>query len=166
MDEHCQAALDLLVQNGYLEVVKLKYRPTKKLNEVPAKESIYLDGGNVFEGTWEDLYLKFIVTCKIPKKGESGNGEEYDLNKYSEDAMKHFRDLMKSGISYSTLVLVTAAYYKAGGLRYKKNITNYITQGHWRLEYETLKNKPVEQQQQTLNNQINDAKPFTRDRIG
>lgn len=166
MDEQSKAALDLLVQNGYLEVVKGKYRPTKKLNEHPAKETIHLPGGIVFDGSWEELYLGFIVGCKIPKKGESGDGTLYDLNKYSEDAMKHFRDLMKSGIQYDLLVMVTTAYYKVGGLRFKKTITNYITQGHWRLDYEAMKEKSKEQQQKLLNQQENESKPFTRDRIG
>jgi hypothetical protein len=166
MDEQCKAALDLLVQNGYLEVVKGKYRPTKTLNEVPVKETILLGEGIPFEGNWEDLYLKFIMDCNIPKQGEAVDGSLYPLNKYSEDAMKHFRDLMKRGFIYSILVMVTKTYYRTGGLRCKKNITNYITEGHWRLDYESLRGKSTEQQQQTLQKQVDESKPFTRDRIG
>jgi hypothetical protein len=166
MDEQCKAALELLVQNGYLETVKGKYRPTKKLNEVTAVEVIYLDNGTVFNGGWENLYSSFILACQVPKKGEAGDGGLYDLNKYSEDAMKHFRDLLKSGIRYSVLVQVTRAYYKTGNLRFKKTIGNYITQGHWRLDYDIVKDQTPEQQQQTLQKQEDESKPFTRDRIG
>lgn len=165
MDEQSKAALDLLVQNGYLEIVKEKYRPTKKLNSVTALEKIYLDDGTVFEGDYSELYLDFIKTCKIPRQGEAGDGAMYDLNKYTEDAAKHFRDMMKSGIKYGVLVKVTTVYYK-GSSRYKKKIGNYIMEGHWRMDYETMKNQTEQQQQQHLNEQLNSAKPFTRDRIG
>lgn len=161
MDAQCKAALDLLVQNGYLEPVKGKYRPTKKLNEVP--EEVYL--GPVKFNKWEDAYVWFIGECKIPKKGESGTGDLYDLNKYTEDAMQHFRDLIKSGIKCDVLIKVTKGYY-TGSTRFKKKIGNYITEGHWRMDYETMKNQTEQQQQQHINEQLNSAKPFTRDRIG
>ena len=167
MDEQSKAALDLLVQNGYLETVKGKYRPTKKLNEVPetvvAATSL---GPLTFNGNWEDFYTNFIVQCKIPKKGEAGDGSLYDLNKYSEDAMKRFKEMMtKEGIKYDVLMRVVQTYYK-GSTRYKKTISNYITEGHWRMDYLTVKDQTEQQQQQTLNEQLNSAKPFTRDRIG
>jgi|ERR1044072_1584681 hypothetical protein len=161
MDEQSRAALVLLVQNGYLEVVKGKYRPTKKLNDplgVPVIGTVQLD-------SWQDVYTKFITACNIPKKGESGSGDLYDLNKYTDDAMKHFRDLMKAGINYDLMVKVTTAYYK-GSTRYKKKIGNYITEGLWRMDYELMKNQTEQQQQQHLNEQLNSAQPFTRDRIG
>jgi hypothetical protein len=167
MDDKSQAALDLLVQNGYLEIVGGKYRATKKLN---SKETL-LDGavmgidGKTFSGSWEDIYTKFITDCKIPRLGESGTGDMYELNKYSTDAMKHFRDLLKTGIQYALMVKVTTAYYK-GSNRYKKKIGNYITEGLWRMDYETMKNQTETQQQQHLNEQLNSAQPFTRDRIG
>lgn len=165
MDEQSKAALDLLVQNGYLEIVKEKYRPTKKLNAVPAVDKIYLDDGTVFDGDYGMLYMDFIKACKIPRQGEAGDGSLYDLNKYTEDAAKHFRDLMKSGIKYSVLVKIATTYYR-GSTRYKKKIGNYITEGHWRLDYITINNQTEQQQQQHLNEQFNSTKPFTRDRIG
>lgn len=167
MNAECKTALDLLVQHGYLEIVGGKYRPTKKLNskETLADGAVLGVNGETFSGTWEEIYVKFITDCKIPKWGESGSGDTYELNKYSADAMKHFRDLLKSGIQYALLVKVTSAYYK-GSLRYKKKIGNYITEGLWRMDYETMKNQTETQQQQTLNEQLNSSKPFTRDRIG
>lgn len=168
MDESSKAALDLLVQNGYLEVVKGKYRPTKKLNEevssIPMLAGITTIG--IATMSWENLYVKFIQDASIPRKGESGSGDLYDLNKYSADAMKVFRKMLeRDGIKYDLLVKVTSTYYKSGS-RYKKTISNYITEGLWRMDYMTLKDQSTEQQQQTLNKQIDESKPFTRDRIG
>lgn len=168
MDEQSKAALDLLVQNGYLEVVKGKYRASKKLNVVP--ETVIANtslGPLVFDGNWEGLYTKFIMECKLPKQSENGNGDTYEVNKYSEEAMRRFKEMVtKEGIKYDLLVLVTQNYYKTGSNRYKKKIGNYITEGLWRMDYETLKGQTVEQQQQTLQKQADESKPFTRDRIG
>lgn len=168
MDEQSKAALDLLVQNGYLEIVKGKYRPTKKLNTVPEMVTAMTSLGPLaFEGSWEDMYTRFIVECKVPKRGENGYGDPYDLNKYSEDAMKRFKEMLtRDQVKYDLLVRVTQAYYSTGSLRYKKKIGNYITEGLWRMDYETMKDKPLEDQQKHLNQQINESKPFTRDRIG
>ena len=167
MDEQSKAALDLLVQNGYLETVKGKYRPTKKLNAVPEMVTATTSLGPLtFGGSWEDFYTAFILQCNIPKKGEAGDGSLYDLNKYSEEAMKRFKEMItKEGIKYDVLMRVVQTYYK-GSTRYKKTISNYITEGHWRMDYLTVKDQTEQQQQQTLNEQLNSAKPFTRDRIG
>lgn len=167
MDKDSQAALDLLVQNNYLEIVGGKYRATKKLNS----KEVLMDGavvgvdGKTFSGSWEDIYIKFINDCTLPKWGESGTGDLYELNKYSAEGMKCFRDILKSGIQYALLVKVTTAYYK-GSNRFKKKIGNYITEGLWRMDYETMKNQTEQQQQQHINEQLNSAQPFTRDRIG
>lgn len=166
MDEQSKAALDLLVQNGYLEAVKGKYRATKKLNDQKSVEfPVTTATGTILYGTWEEIYTRFIMECKIPKKAESGTGDEYDLNKYSEDGMKAFRDLIKLGFQYDLLVKVTTAYYH-NGTRYKKKIGNFITQGLWRMEYQVLKEQTTEEQQQTLQKLADESKPFTRDRIG
>lgn len=171
MDDQCKAALELLVQNGYLEAVKGKYRATAKLNDAlkePVIECmVVINGDNdVFQGKWQDLYVKFITDCKVPSKGENSEGDLYDLNKYTEDAMKHFRDLIRSGIQYPLLVQVTTAYYQTGTNRYKKKVGNYITEGHWRMDYLTLKDQDPKQRLQTLKQETDAAKPFTRDRIG
>lgn len=166
MDEKSKAALDLLVQNGYLEIVKGKYRPTVKLNE-PVVKSLVNVLNQVAVESWEDMYVKFIRECNIPKQGETGEGDNYALNKYSVDAMKAFRKMIeRDGIKYDILVIVTQAYYKAGTIRYKKTISNFIMEGIWRMDYEIMKTQTTEQQQQTIQQQLNESKPFTRDRIG
>lgn len=166
MDEQSKAALELLVQNGYIEAVKGKYRCTAKLNNVIAPMGIVnYPLENVTEN-WESLYVKFIMDAQVPKRGESTDGTLYDMNKYGAEAMKRFKQMLtKDGIKYDLLVKVTQAYYKGPG-RYKKNISNFITEGIWRMDYEMLKGQTTEQQQQTLNKQIDESKPFTRDRIG
>lgn len=171
MDEHSKAALDLLVQNGYLEVVKGKYRPTVKLNEQKVEEKKLIAGHLFLDGvqgaaTWEDLYIKFIRESGVPKKSENGQGDLYDTNKYNTEAMKVFRKMIeRDGIKYDLLVKVAQAYYRSGG-RYKKTITNYISEGIWRLDYLALKGQTTEQQKETLQKQVDESKPFTRDRIG
>ena len=167
MDEQSKAALDLLVQNGYLEIVKGKYRPTKELNSLTTTEKLICGmDGKPITGTWGDIYTRFIMDCKIPRQGESGTGDMYDLNKYSEDAMQKFKGILMSGIDYALLVKVTQAYYRNGTNRYKKKIGNYIVEGLWRMDYEVMKGQTEQQQQQTIQQQLNESKPFTRDRIG
>lgn len=160
MDEQCKAALELLVQNGYLESVKGKYRCTAKLNDTVAGIVRLTDED------WENKYLDFIKQCKIPRQGESVNGDMYNLNQYTADAMKRFRQMIeKERIDVEILTKVTRTYY-SGSIRCKKKIGNYITENLWRMDYLTIKDQNPEQQQQTLQKQLNDSTTFTRDRIG
>lgn len=164
MDEQSKAALDLLVQNGYLEIVKGKYRVSAKLNVIPTGKET---SQKLTDMDWEGRYILFITECKVPNQGESGTGDVYPLNKYSTEGMKAFRKMLEhDGIKYDILVRVTQSYYKIGTNRYKKKIGNYITEGLWRMDYEVIKDQTVEQQQQTIQQQLNESKPFTRDRIG
>lgn len=169
MDEQSKAALELLVRNGYLESVKGKYRCTAKLNQVKGPDVFLQTSLGVIRiaGTdWQDMFVKFIIEAQVPRRAESSDGGVYDLNKYSADAMKHFKELMtRDGIRYDLLVKVTQAYYKGPG-RYKKTISNYILEGIWRMDYLTLIDQSAEQQQQTLQKQMDDPTTFTRDRIG
>lgn len=161
MDEQCRAALDLLVQNGYLEIVKGKYRATARLNDEIAGKPTRLT-----EQDWADQYINFITACRIPTKGESGTGDLYDLNKYTTEGMKRFRQMVETEqVNTVLLIKVTHAYYN-GSIRYKKKIGNYITENLWRMDYELLKKQTPDQQQQTLQKQADESKPFTRDRIG
>lgn len=164
MDEQSKAALELLVQNGYLEIVKGKYRCTAKLNSCKLSDEVI--SRVVITDDWEGLYTKYIIEAKVPKRGEFSDGTEYDLNKYNQDAMKQFKQMLsKEGIDYELLVKVTQSYYKSPG-RYKKTISNFILEGIWRMDYLVLKDQTPEQQQQTLQKQINESTTFTRDRIG
>lgn len=163
MDAQSKAALDLLVQNGYIESVKGKYRCTAKLN-MTTKLTEQIDAAAAQD--WEAFYTRFIIESQVPKRGESSDGGVYDLNKYSNDAMKEFKKMLwKDGIEYALLLKVTQAYYKGPG-RYKKTISNFILEGLWRMDYEVLKQQTPEQQQETIQKQMNDPTAFTRDRIG
>ncbi len=161
MDERSKAALELLVQGGYLEPVKGKYRCTAKLNDEVAGKAPRLT-----QEDWEARYISFIEQCNIPRKGESGDGTMYNLNQYTADGMKRFRQMLeKEQVNLDLLIMVTKAYY-TGSIRYKKKIGNYITENLWRMDYESLKNVDQKQQAQTLQKQMNDTETFTRDRIG
>ena len=43
---------------------------------------------------WPIVYLEFIKAAEVPQRGEGKDGG-YDLNKYSEPAMKAFRKMIE-----------------------------------------------------------------------
>lgn len=86
---------------------------------------------------WTQAYLNFILEAEVPQRGEGKDGS-YDLNKYSEPAMKVFRKMIeKEGIIYGILVKSTMLYYKTHK-RYAVTIGNYIEKGNWRSDYNAL----------------------------
>jgi hypothetical protein len=86
---------------------------------------------------WTQAYLNFIVEAEVPQRGEGKDGS-YDINKYSEPAMKVFRKMIeKNGIQYAVLVKSTMLYYKTHR-RYPLTIGRYIAEGHWRSDYQAL----------------------------
>lgn len=85
---------------------------------------------------WRMCYLRFIQEAQVPVSGEGRDGR-YDLNKYSEPAMKIFKKALESGVKYEVLVKSTMLYYKTRK-QYALKIGNYIEQGAWRSDYEAL----------------------------
>lgn len=103
---------------------------------------------------WSMMYMQFIREAKVPNRCVNSHGEPYDINKYSEDGMKAFQKALKTGALYDILVKSTMLAYKSGS-RYKKTIGNYMSQGDWRSDYNTLLEK-AQQGEQEVTNHIKD----------
>ena len=141
-----------LLENGYMMVVKGKYVVTAKFNKEMTGQEVGLIKINnqpiVMENPpptalitapadWPMKFMRFITEAEVPKKG-SGRDGSYDLNQYSEPAMKAFRKMLeKEGINYDVLVKSTMLYYKTHN-SFQKTISNYIADGHWRTDYYAL----------------------------
>lgn len=92
---------------------------------------------------WKTAFVHFIITCKVPVRIQTNTGW-YDCNKYSEEAMKRFKDMIgKEGVNLELLILSTTLYYKSGN-SFKKKISNYILDGDWMTDYMTLQAKAEE----------------------
>lgn len=91
-----------------------------------------------FIPSYTHKFLQFIQDAKVPDRLDDGKGNWYDCNKYSEPAMKAFKNIIeKELINYNMLVKSTTLYY-ASGTSYKKKISNYILDGDWRSDYMKL----------------------------
>lgn len=168
-----------MLENGYLVAVKGKYKVTAKFNkEMTGQETglIVVNGKPlvmevsppVLNATpdWRQLYMNFILEAQVPSKAEGRDGV-YDLNKYSEPAMREFKKMIeKEKIQYPILVKSTMLYYKTRK-RYQVTVSRYITEGLWRSDYEALlssaESGTVEQH---IKQEINDNTEFTKFKLG
>ena len=155
-----QEAVQWLMDNNYLIAIKGKYRVTAKFNKevtgqevgvmkygttimvqetAPSLSPALTGSGSLHLSTtdWSQAYLNFIKEAEVPAKGMGNGGIPYDLNKYSEPAMKAFRKIIESGVMYPVLVKSTMLYYRTHrSFAYK--LTRYIEEGFWRSDYEAL----------------------------
>ena len=115
---------------------------------------------------WTEVYLRFIQEAEVPQRGE-GNGSGYDLNKYSEPAMKIFRKLIeKEKIQYAVLVKSTMLYYKTH-TRFPVAIGRYIEDGLWRMDYLSLLNAAKEGSiEEHIKQEIDGTTDFSRFKLG
>ena len=115
---------------------------------------------------WQSAYLQFIKEAEVPQRSEGRDGS-YDINKYSEPAMKVFRKLIeKEGIQYVVLVKSTMLYYKTHR-RYAHTIGNYIEKGYWRSDYEALLSSAAEGTiENHIQTQIDNDTEFSKFRQG
>lgn len=106
--------------------------------ENPLALSLTMNGGESLQGLdWTKAYLTFIKEAEVPERG-SGGTTGYDLNKYSEPAMKIFRRMLeREKVQYPVLVKSTMLYYKTRK-QYQVTIGRYIEEGLWRSDYEAL----------------------------
>lgn len=140
-----------MMQNGYILQVKGKFRLTAKFNKeiLNREEGVVLLNqtpvvmehalpAQIQSIDWPKQYMQFIVEAQVPARGKGGNGPGYDLNKYSEPAMKMFRRIIeKEKVQYPVLVKSTMLYYKTHK-DYPLTISRYISEGFWRSDYEAL----------------------------
>lgn len=144
---------DWMVKEGYFLIHNKRYLVSEKFNrevrgipeglrKLPNKKLVVKEVGKHTPGLspneWTDLYLKFIVDCKVPRYGRGSDNKMYEMNKYSEAACKKFRQMLEvDGINLERLQAATAAYY-ADNRVMRVTITNYIIQGQWRTHYSQL----------------------------
>lgn len=166
------------MENGYLVEIKGKWRVTAKFNkEMTGRETgIMVVGGKPMvvetdlpaltqQIDWSQQYMKFIKDAEVPTRGESKSGS-YDLNKYSDDAMKTFRKMIeKEGIKYPILVKSTMLYYKTHQ-RYAFTLTRYITDGSWRSDYQALLDSSLDGTLEThIKQEIDNDREFNKFRL-
>lgn len=144
-----QEAVQFLLDNGYMSIIKGKYIVTAKFNkEVTGihRGLTLLTGGvpAVVEPEvpkqiqWQDLYKRFILEAKVPQRIINARGEPYAVNVYSEGGMKAFRKaLEKEGIQYPLLVEATQLYYSSS-IGLKVAIGRFMEEGQWRTYYQEL----------------------------
>lgn len=176
MDLH--QVVQWMMEQGYLVAIKGKYKVTAKFNkEITGQETGLIMAGNkplVIEQApavtkttdWPTLFLSFIKEAEIPTRGE-GNGNGYDLNKYSDPAMKAFRKMIeKEGVMYPVLVKSTMLYYKTHR-KFPYTVGRYISEGFWRSDYQALLSSAEEGTiTEHIQQQIDDTTEFSRFKLG
>lgn len=116
----------------------------------------------VMASDWTLSFITFIRTAKVPQKLEGSNGVMYDVNKYSELAMKEFKRMIEvEKIDPNILLKATQLYY-GSSTGFKKKIGNYIIDGDWRSDYMNMKlamETGEKQLTEHIKNEIRDVKP-------
>lgn len=172
--------VDWMMEQGYLVSIKGKYKVTAKFNkEIVGEETglvkfnntllvqehapPQITGNNI---NWPEVFIKFIQEAEVPARGEGGNGS-YDLNKYSDPAMKVFRRMIeKEKIIYAVLVKSTMLYYKTHR-KFPYTISRYIVEGFWRSDYFSLFSSAEEGKvQEHIQKEIDNGTEFSRFRTG
>jgi len=167
------------MDNQYMVCIKGKYKVTAKfMKEMTGLETgvLMLPSGPIVAERplpaitpttdWVGLYTKFILEAQVPSRGTGKDGG-YDLNKYSEQAMKCFRRMVeKEGVKYPILVKSTMLYYKTRKT-YPVTITKYITDGAWRSDYQALLSSAEDNTiQEHIQQEIDATTEFNRFKLG
>lgn len=91
--------------------------------------------------TYEQLMRKFIEGCGIPNRIQTSDGTSYNVNRYSDKALKVFIQIMHDDeIDKNLFGLATKLYYARKGA-YVQTLTNYLIDRTWEGEYLELKKK-------------------------
>lgn len=158
MIENLTEAVEYLIQNKYVELHNKKYKFSslfyKELTGIekgltskgvvlepllPTVQSSQLDTNLVKTYTladWRRYYIEFIKVSGVPEIIRSGLST-YPGNKFSEEGMKAFKTAMVEGYKLEWLISAVKLYYK-DNTGYKKALTNYMKDGDWRTDYETI----------------------------
>lgn len=153
---------EFMISNGYIlplgqgkfklstkfsrEMRELLKQPVRLIPQRPTdtSEAIcrmigYVNNDSMVISSWEQQYKQFIIESKVPSKLETGKGELYTANGYSEKGMKAFRRALESGADPILLIRATTLYY-ASAIRYKQAIGRFMEEGTWKTFYEQLVN--------------------------
>jgi hypothetical protein len=169
-------AVQFLVDNGYMAIIKGKYIVTAKFNKeiLGVAKGLTMLPGNIpaviepdipKQISWKDMYMRFIAESKVPARIINARGEPYQVNNYSEPGMKAFRKAIeKEGVDYPTLVQATALYYQSS-IAMKVAIGRFMEEGIWRTHYDEV---IQHQQSGTLKDHVKTSKdePYSRYKIG
>lgn len=122
-----------------IEPFRQRKRPVRMVEALPVPIKQDITTVTLFKPIdWRLAYADFIRDAHVPSKLEGKGTDLYDGNKYTEDAMKEFKRMIeKEGIDLAILIKSTMLYY-APGKKYRKKISNYITEGIWRSDYDAL----------------------------
>jgi hypothetical protein len=178
-----QAAVDYLMQNGYMVKLKGGYKVTAKFNKEMTGKAVGVqmvgDRALVVEkasdlpvlaagkNDWAQLFLQFIKDAEVPARSEGRTGSTYEVNKYSEEGKKAFQKAIeKEGVNYQALVKSTMLYYKTHK-KFALKIGNYFSDGAWRSDYDALITSAREGKiEEHIKTSINADREFSRYRIG
>ncbi len=115
-----------------------KKPPVRAVDTLPIHIKNGIVATELLAPDWRLMYAQFIQAAKVPSKLEGKGTDLYDGNKYTEDAMKEFKRMIYvEKIILDVLIKSTMLYY-APGKKFRKKISNYITEGIWRSDYDAL----------------------------
>jgi hypothetical protein len=149
MVESLKDAVQFMLDNGYLAVIRGKYVVTAKFNKevTGVYQGAVLLKGNIPAVVepkvpktvhWRDQYIAFVNEVKIPPYGHNSRGERYQMNAFSEDGVKAYRNAIeKEDILHPLLVEATQMYYH-GSVAMKVGIGKFMSEGMWRTFYNEL----------------------------
>jgi hypothetical protein len=144
-----QQAVQYMLENGYMAVVKGKYMVTAKFNKeilgvakgltmLPGNVPVVIEPDIPKTITWQQMYQRFITEAKVPARIMSPRGTPYQTNAYSEPGMKAFRKAIeKEGVDYQLLVEAAQLYY-TGSIELKVAVGKFMEEGVWRTYYQEL----------------------------
>lgn len=177
-------ALKFMIEEGYMTQVRGKYCVTKKFNEqvtgisegiihisgIPLVLDIVHEAKDLSKVEWRNLYIRYILEAKVPSKCEGSNGQMYDCNKFSEDALKAFiKYIRDEKIDLRLLTAVTQLYY-AKKSTHKQMISTYVTQGTWRNDYmfmlDSMSEGNTEAVQEHIKKELKDGTTYTSTTFG
>jgi hypothetical protein len=133
-------AVQYLLDNGYMTILKGKYIVTAKFNKeiTGIEKGLTLLKGNIpvviepdipKEITWAEMYKRFILESKVPARIINSRGEPYQTNVYSEPGMKAFRKAIeKENVDYQLLVEAAQLYYTSS-ITMKVAIGRFMEEG-------------------------------------
>jgi hypothetical protein len=141
-----QDAINLLIEKGYMVVLKGKYNLTGEFHRtyIPVSTGLVVSSKSELATTSSPvmnitaLFMEFIKQCEVPSKTDNGRGGFYWINRFNKDGAKEFaRIISKEDVNLQVLIACTKLYYMQTKTC-AKTISNYITEGIWRSGYQDM----------------------------
>jgi len=132
-----QQALDFLLDNGYLAIVKRKVvvtnKMTREISQIPLKE---LEGKQqeMAIAPNKDIWDKFMKDADVPHKVIATDGKAYTVKQFSPQILQKLISIIQQVKDYHILTESTKLYYRSNA--YKLTFKNYLEREVWKNEYE------------------------------